>query len=212
VINLLTLYKKTDLELLVEKIYKEKQLFSPSDLTIRNISETFNFDIKYIVKAPSRALWDEEYALIFLDPLLPEKEQRAIFFHELCHPLRHIGTQEDMESKLFMDLQENQANQFQLYAAMPAFMLDSIELPDNEFYAIKTIEETFNIPFSLAAKRMEQIKQRVLRKKIDIAIIEKEQRKYTRVVQDLSEETKTLLKQLENQLKQKKPKEVLTIV
>lgn len=203
-INLLTLYKKTDLELLVEKIYKEKELLSPSDLTISNISETFNFDIKYIAKAPSRALWDEEYALIFLDPLLTEKEQRAVFFHELCHPLRHIGVQEKMKCKLFMDLQETQANQFQLYAAMPTFMLESIELPNNEFYAIKAIEEIFNVPFSLAIKRMEQIKQRVLRKKIDIAIIEKEQSKYSKVVQDWSEETKKLLHQLENQLKQKK--------
>ncbi|WP_102274052.1 ImmA/IrrE family metallo-endopeptidase [Cytobacillus massiliigabonensis] len=209
---MLTLYKKTDLELLIENLYMDKGILTPSDLSIKNISESFNFHIKYIEKVPSRALWDEEDAMIFLDPLLPEKKQRALFFHEIGHPLRHIGAQERMKSKLFMDLQESQANQFQLYAAIPTFMLDSIELPNNESYAIKAIEEIFNIPFSLAAKRMEQIKQRVLRQKIDIAIIEKEQNRYSKVVQDWSEETKTLLQQLENQLIQKKSKGVLTSV
>ncbi|MEH7392446.1 ImmA/IrrE family metallo-endopeptidase [Bacillus sp. JJ1474] len=209
---MLTLYKKTDLELLLENLYKEKGILTPSDLSIKNISESFNFHIKYIEKVPCRALWDEEDAMIFLDPLLPEKKQRALFFHEFGHPLRHIGAQEEMKCKLFLDLQETQANQFQLYAAIPTFMLDSIELPNNEFYAIKAIEEVFNIPFSLATKRMEQIKQRVLRNKIDIAIIEKEQNRYSKVVQDWSEETKILLLQLENQLKQKKTERVLTSV
>jgi len=201
---MLTLYKKTDLELLAEKIYKEKEILAPSDLTIKNISESFDFQIRYIENAPCRALWDEEDAMIFLDSLLPNKEQRAIFFHELCHPLRHIGTQEHMKSNLFMDLQESQANQFQLYAAIPTFMLKSIELPNNEFYAIKAIEEIFNIPFSLAAKRMEQIKRRSLRQKIDVFLIEKKQKKQSEVTPLLSEETQRLLKQLNDQLNKKK--------
>lgn len=201
---MLTLYKKTELELLVEKIYKEKEILTPSDLSIKNISETFNFYIKYLEKVPCRALWDEEDTMIFLDSSLSEKEQRAIFFHELCHPIRHIGSQENMKCKLFMELQETQANQFQLYAAMPAYMLNSIELPNNEFYALKAIEEIFNIPYSFATKRMEQIKQRALRKKIDMVLLERGKKKSSESLPRWSEETEKILNQLDRQIQKKK--------
>lgn len=160
-------YKKTSLEIWIENLYKSKGIFSPKDLTVKNISKTFNFSIAYIENAPNRAIWDEEDAVIFLNPNLEYREVKAIFFHELCHPLRHYGAQELMVNKEFRELQEDQANQFQIYAAMPFYMLSELDLPNSESITINILVEKFDIPYYLAKKRVEQIKRRIVQSHLD---------------------------------------------
>jgi Zn-dependent peptidase ImmA (M78 family) len=52
----------------------------------------------------------------FLNKDAPVIQQRADFFHELAHIVRHEGDQDDMP-ELFMDLQEVQAANFRLIAS-----------------------------------------------------------------------------------------------
>src|SRR5689334_14681066 len=123
-------YSRTDLEKNVERMFKERGILSPSDLDIHDVAKVFNVHIDFSLKeGPQRAIWDDYDSVIFLNPDHSEEKQRELFFHELGHPLLHCGNQILMNNKSFRDLQESQANQFQLYAAIPFFMLKQLELP-----------------------------------------------------------------------------------
>jgi len=95
-----------------------------------------------------------------IDSRKPEPERRAIFFHELTHPLRHCGRQEHLH-ELFVELQEIQAAQFQLAAAIPSFMLGSYrDAPPANIG--KIIAEDFCLPLTLVMRRLEQIRNRMM--------------------------------------------------
>ncbi|MCV9886275.1 ImmA/IrrE family metallo-endopeptidase [Metabacillus halosaccharovorans] len=160
-------YKRTELEIWIEDIYKREGLLKPSDLSIDNVSKKLGFGVTFMEGAPNRAIWDEEDAEIFLDSKLLIEETRGVFFHELGHPLMHYGDQGTMANKGFKELQEAQANQFQLYAAMPFFMIRELDLPNSENGIINVFIKEFNINRSLAKKRVEQIKRRILKTQLD---------------------------------------------
>ncbi|UOE54947.1 ImmA/IrrE family metallo-endopeptidase [Cytobacillus oceanisediminis] len=196
-------YTKTELELIIESIYRENDILTPSDLTIKKLERTFKVNVCFLDNAPNRAIWEEEFAVIFLKPKMPNKEIRSLLFHEIGHPFRHIGSQEE-QTELFRALQEAQADVFQLYAAIPIFMLEQLDIPPTEGDFINLIEETFQINRELAIKRMEQIKARIWCNKLDIQLKEKEKQRYRKASNELSGETLRLLAQLENQVYKKK--------
>jgi Zn-dependent peptidase ImmA (M78 family) len=161
-------YNLTETERKIETMYKEREILTPSDLEIKNVANLFNVELDFSFQGgPQRAIWDDELSVIFLDPGESEEKQREVFFHELGHPILHCGDQTKMEGKAFRKFQEAQANQFQLYAAIPFFMLKQLDLPDYEYQIIGVIKNTFKVTESLARKRLEQIKRRLLQSKID---------------------------------------------
>lgn len=196
-------YTKSELELIIESIYKENDILTPSDLTIKKLEKVFMVNVCFLDNAPNRAIWEEDFAVIFLKPKMPVKEIRSLFFHENGHPFRHIGSQEE-QPELFRALQEAQAGVFQLYAAIPFFMLEQLDIPSTEGDFINLIEETFQINRELAIKRLEQINARIWRNKLDIQLKEKEKQRYRKASNELSDETLRLLAQLENQVYKKK--------
>lgn len=163
------LYKKSQLELWIEEKYKQHGFYTPKDLEIEAIAKEFNIEIKYS-NGPERAVWDDEHQIymIFLKPYHSKKDKRNVFFHELCHPLRHYGNQELMNTNTLRELQEEQAHLFQLYASMPFFMIANlIDLPDSEFELIEMLSQTFNVPICTSKKRVKQIKQKILQGQLD---------------------------------------------
>jgi Zn-dependent peptidase ImmA (M78 family) len=160
-------YEKTSLESWLEKLYIEKGIFSPEDLDIEHIAKSFGFKIIFMNGAPERAIWDENDAIIFLKPNQETEILRAKFFHELCHPLRHYGDQTTMNTKTFRELQEIQANQFQLYAAIPFYMLNVLEPVKYEDELISQIQYVFKVSEDFAKRRLEQIKRRIYQAKSD---------------------------------------------
>lgn len=199
---MLSLYQKTELEMIIENLYKRNDILLPSDLTFNKLKKVFNVEVHFLENAPNRAIWDDDDAVIFLNPKLDEKEMRKIFFHELGHPFLHVGSQEQ-QSTLFRSLQEAQANQFLIYSAIPFFMLESLDLPMHGQAATILIEEIFNIPNEIAAKRMTLIQQRITKRRYDIELTEKIKSKYTKAQTQLSTETHRLLDQLNRQVKSK---------
>lgn len=172
---MLGLYKLTELERKVENLYREKGLLNPSDLEIKKIAKALDIHIDYSTsEGPQRAIWDDETAVIFLNPNLPERTKRDIFFHELSHPLMHCGDQSIMKNTSFRELQEFQANQFRLYAAIPFFMLKELKLPKYENQIIHFIERVFNVSHNLAKQRFEQIKRRIIQSHLDGCYVEYE--------------------------------------
>lgn len=150
-------YIPTKLERIINAHYKKHGINTPTDMDIETIASVYNVELEYYY-GPSFADWEDVpygHKLIVLDKRLPKYEQRANFFHELAHILRHCGRQDELPA-MFVQLQENQAAQFQLAAALPSFMLKSYDpLP-------YTISEEFCLPISLVKKRLEQIYSRII--------------------------------------------------
>lgn len=151
-------YKPNDLELWVSRIYRRNRILNPNDLDIDYIAEMFDCEIG-VTNGPARTYWDDKFGLILLTSHLSEREKRAQFFHELCHPLRHAGNQHRMP-KMFVELQEMQANVFALYAALPFYMLNDFLHINTQQSLIHEIANSFNLPTAFVIKRIDQIERR----------------------------------------------------
>ncbi|MDK7664356.1 ImmA/IrrE family metallo-endopeptidase [Cytobacillus oceanisediminis] len=157
------LYKPSELEMKIEKMYKERGILTPSDLDIHQVAKAFNIHIDYTFpEGPQNAIWDEEVSVVFLKSSEPEEKQQEVFFHEFGHTHLHCGDQSSMPFKPFRELQEFQANQFQMYAAIPFFMLKGLDIPKYEYQTVLLIQKTFKVSHKLARKRFEQIKSKIL--------------------------------------------------
>jgi len=106
------------------------------------------------------------YKAIILDSRLKPFEQREQFFHELCHILKHVGHQ-SMLPKAFRELQEWDANNFTMYAALPYFMVKQYDFEDP--YLIQHLAIDFKVSEDLCKKRIEQIKRNFLYNKVLVA-------------------------------------------
>lgn len=167
-----SLYKPTPVEQWITDKYLEHSICVPNDLDIHHIADLLGGEISYL-PTKSHARWEDDGTsdfLINLDSRLNEPEARRDFFHELCHPLRHVGEQ-DMLPQALKDLQETQASVFQLYAAIPFFMVQELEFPRYESEISHYWAHVFNVPVSLASKRYNQIKRRINQEKSDLEFV-----------------------------------------
>lgn len=158
------LYKPTALEDWINNKYQDEKIIRPSLLDIEHIASLFNVEVA-TTKVASHVFWEENYCVIFLNAFCSESKRRADFFHELCHPLQHSGDQRSMPDA-YRELQEIQANLFQLYAALPLPLLADIDAPSSVFE--KVVAEEFNLPPKLVHRRLEQIQNRITAAKINL--------------------------------------------
>jgi Zn-dependent peptidase ImmA (M78 family) len=154
-----SLYKPTDLEKWINLRYKEAGIHYASDMDIDLIASIFSAEVM-ATKGPSSVHFNDSLCLIFLNGYLNERQKREVFFHELCHPLLHFGNQRKMP-QAFMELQEIQAFHFQLYAAMPWYMVDEFikDVPDG--ILMKVMAEEFRLSEAFVQKRLQQIQHRI---------------------------------------------------
>ncbi|MNI54719.1 hypothetical protein D3C73_1096290 [compost metagenome] len=124
-----------------------------------------------------------------------------IFFHELCHVLRHAGDQRHMTQQ-FKRAQEQEADQFVLYAAIPFFMFAKLPVPDQRQEAIAYLSEIFHVPLELAEQRLDQIQRRMLHGGLMAAAREADRQKRNQET-GWSSETERILDQLGRQLSKK---------
>ncbi|WP_063564871.1 hypothetical protein [Paenibacillus sp. O199] len=70
-------------------------------------------------------------------------QQRADFFHELAHIVRHEGHQDELPG-LFVDLQEYTVN-LRLIASMPFYLLPTtLEMTESEYIGL--LAKEFRVP------------------------------------------------------------------
>lgn len=150
-------YNPTETELLISDLYHAFGIRNPEDMDIDLISTIWGVDIEYYTGRPFTE-WSDDGAVIFLTKGACEKDNRAAFFHELCHPAKHEGFQDDLPL-LFRELQEIQANSFQIVSAMPFYLLPNPEPLWDEYAEI--LAETFRVPFELAERRVGHIINRM---------------------------------------------------
>lgn len=149
-------YFETPLEQWIRNKYIRHQILFPTDLDIEHIAQSFGIELIFESCPPFS---DTEEAVIFLDKRSDELTRRTVFYHELCHVLRHSGDQRRMP-RLFREAQEADADAFLLYAAIPYYMLKSLELPGTRSEVAEFIAMTFQVTPTLAAQRLNQIMRR----------------------------------------------------
>lgn len=191
---MLSHYRMTILEEYLEDVYRRAGITEPWQLTVQEISRRLNVWVHY-KPVSSRALESAPgmYSM-FLDERLSTDQQRLDFLHELCHLLRHAGNQMIMP-EAYTQMQELEAEQFVLYAAMPASMISQLTpIMPTMADAIPCLVETFDVPPDLAAKRVDQIKRRI------VDGYRQSKRKDQVHTHVWSRETNRILKQLDRQL------------
>jgi Zn-dependent peptidase ImmA (M78 family) len=149
-------YHETVLEQWINDQYRSNQILSADDLDISRIAAMFSVDLCFDI---CRSFSDNNEGVIILDKRESLIRSRMVFFHELCHVLRHVGDQRKMP-ELFRDAQEADANAFLLYASMPFYMIDKLNLPVHQNDVIDFLASTFDVPMKLAKERLEQIQRR----------------------------------------------------
>lgn len=193
-------YSSTPLEQWIEDLYRQHDLNKPHDLNIQTLADKFNVWI-YFMQYRSQAIERNGLYSICIDSRLNQAEQWEEFLHELCHVLRHAGNQIHMPTT-YTQMQEVEANNFVLYAAIPYFMVKELKLPDIQNEAIDFLAETFSVTHSLAHRRLEQIQRRLLQGTFDHEVKlhhERQYRKYS--CEAWSPETKSIMDKLQQQLK-----------
>lgn len=180
----LTLYKPTETEQWINKQYHTVGIHYASDLDIDNIADLFGIEVHFR-EGKSFIDFIDEFNFIVINARLDTENRRKEFFHELGHFVLHCGKQDNM-TRLFMELQEMQADQFQIYAAMPFYMLEEFKyVPAHNL--IKVLSEAFVLPESFVKKRLEQIKNRMYWHEQDLNLKERLNRKVTITEQSFQE-------------------------
>ncbi|MGO0058596.1 ImmA/IrrE family metallo-endopeptidase [Brevibacillus fluminis] len=199
-------YEPTELELWTEDLYKSNAILNPSDITVDNLSRTLGIPVSVapgIDEEVMRDPFDQDFFVIYLNSLKSVVQQKLSFLHELYHGLRHVGNQLRMPEGL-RKLQEEQANHFVLYAALPFFMIKQIELPQCEHDVVRILVTEFGVTRKLASRRLDQIKCRSFYGQAREEFVNKLRSQYTKAEpQPYSAATLRLLDQLKKQTTKK---------
>lgn len=139
---------QTHLEDYIHKLYTSIGITTPSDIDMLLISRRIGVEIGYRKKAFK---FDNEIVLV----RGTKSEEWMLFGHEICHFLRHSGSQLNMNA-MFIELQEWQAVNFMHHFCVPSFMLREMELPQNKNEAAWLIHRKFNVGLPFAEKRLDK--------------------------------------------------------
>lgn len=191
-------YQPTPLEQWVENLYRMHGITESQQLNIDEVSSRMNVWV-YHLDQGSQTIDNNGLYSICVDRRLTKSEQWEDFLHELCHVVRHAGNQIRMPTG-FLEMQETEAQMFQLYAAIPYFMLPE-RLPDIEHDILNYFMDHFGVTYELAELRLDQIRRRRLQSMLDQVLLTQSitiPRK-----KEYSDETKRILRQLQHQIRMK---------
>ncbi|MFA9459166.1 ImmA/IrrE family metallo-endopeptidase [Halalkalibacter sp. AB-rgal2] len=188
-------------EIQVTNMMKEKKIYTIEELSIENLSEVFKVDILYHERK-SNCLYDEDFAVIYLDSRLPYYEQRLMFFHELAHVISHEGSQDKLE-KEFIDLQEAQANRLALYLSMPRYLFEPLAI---NYQSVEKLHDLFELPHHAIVQRIASIRREQERTDFHLKLQSIENQRARRSLQpgQIYNTTRSILHQLKDQVGEEK--------
>jgi Zn-dependent peptidase ImmA (M78 family) len=150
-------YHTTALEDWVTKLYLKLNIHHPKQITEERIARYYSIFLHRKERDPFYEIIGR-YRGITIDARQSKDIQREMFYHELCHILRHAGVQ-SMMPEAFRELQEWDSQRFTSYIAIPHHMIKYIPFEDPG-----VIEETariFKVTTALSEKRINQICSRI---------------------------------------------------
>lgn len=137
----------THLEDYIYNLFKLLEIKEPKDLTIEKVSKKLGLTVTYKNKAYR---FENEINI----QKSTKMQEWLDFTHEVCHYLRHCGSQVSMHP-LFRQLQEYQADYFAYHFCVPTFMLEKIKE-----VSIYEIMNQFNVEYEFAVRRFEMYQNR----------------------------------------------------
>ncbi|RAS75209.1 ImmA/IrrE family metallo-endopeptidase [Priestia endophytica] len=140
-------YVPSHMEEQISREYIKRGIIHPEDLTVSNIISRFELEIFHHSYVSFR-IEENGCHFIFMNTKLPMMEFKKVFFHELCHVIRHEGEQDHMPYP-FKELQEWEADNFVKYAMIPYHM---IHLTKDR--PLPYIAELFDAPIDLCEERL----------------------------------------------------------
>ena len=152
------MYHYSHLEDYIITLYTKIGIQRIEHVTMKNVASGLDITV-YTFEGSSEGVYAAGRQYIFLNRDLSLQEQWQEFGHELCHILRHAGHQGRM-AQSFVEYQEWQADNFALHVCIPTFMLVEMELSRNRKRALWEIQESFNVTYDFAEKRLEQFTQK----------------------------------------------------
>ncbi|MCK0471436.1 ImmA/IrrE family metallo-endopeptidase [Halalkalibacter sp. APA_J-10(15)] len=181
----------------ITQVYQQLGISAISDLSIKNVSNVFNFKIDYY-DFRSRCIHDDDFAIIALNQNQTVEKIRYDFFHEMAHYFEHIGDQRKINPS-FIQLQERQAHSFALVASMPRFIFEPYM---DSVASIHELVKAFELPESFIEERIRIIQQQNTTQYQYQRTKQLEEDRVNRSLQPgrVSNETITLLHQLKNQV------------
>jgi Zn-dependent peptidase ImmA (M78 family) len=157
------IYKPFPLDQWVSRFYQGIGIYTPEDISEKAIASALRIHLTYSDKRSYST--DEGYfQLINIHKNLDKIKQREVFFHELCHILRHSGYQYKIMSAAFRELQEWDATHFTRYAAIPFHMLSCLNWSSPTL--IEEMANTFKISEEICQYRVDHINRNKLPKKV----------------------------------------------
>lgn len=153
-IHLSYTYKAFPLEKRIYKLYKALRINKPEDIDEIRIAKELSIFLTY---SNNRSYSHENgrFQIINIDKNLDEVQQREVFFHELCHLLRHSGYQYKIMPDSFRDLQEWDANHFTRYAAIPFHMLWLLDWKSPSL--VKDMSKMFKVSEEVCQYRVDHV-------------------------------------------------------
>lgn len=181
----------------IMQLFKSKQIYQITELTIEYVASKFNIHIEYH-DYPSRCIHEENFAVIYLDQNQYKEMVRHDFFHELSHFLFHYGNQRSM-TKEFSRLQETQAYWCSLYLAMPRHIFEPLML---KHQCISTLAEIFELPLDMVKQRIKTISRERIRKSTytKLNFVEENRRSKSLQPGKVYDSTLSILEQLSSQV------------
>jgi Zn-dependent peptidase ImmA (M78 family) len=157
------IYKPFPFDNWVAKLYKRIGINTPEDITEKAIARALKIHLTYSDKR-SYSTEIGNFQLININKDLDKQAQREVFFHELCHILRHSGYQYKMMPSAFRELQEWDAAHFTRYAAIPFHMLGHVNWTSPTL--IEEMAQTFKISEEICQYRVDHINRNKQPKKV----------------------------------------------
>ena len=155
---MLTNYVPSQLEVFISTLYKKLGITNPEDIKVDRIAKRLGIHLE-ISHHRNYSYIDNEIKIINLNGNLNELEKKKVFFHELAHLLFHQGNQIKLPND-FRDYQENQANNFIMYALIPYHMLDI-----NSINSYKDMAYYFQTDETICLDRIDKIRSNILSRK-----------------------------------------------
>lgn len=160
-INPVSIEPKTWLEETTYQLLHNLNITTPEEIDLFKICNHLKVDILH-TNTKSYTNYNPTpsgYYQIFINYLIPQREQREKIAHELGHILLHSGNQLFMNND-FIKLQERQTKMFTGYLLIPLFMLEDVILPEYKEKSIYYIAKKFNVTLQLASKKYDQLMNR----------------------------------------------------
>lgn len=172
VVNSMDVSKPKSLAHSIEYLYDHLNITHPSELDMFYIADKFSLNI-HLFPIQSRTFKKDSVYYIIIDSRYPQKQWQD-FGHEIAHIFLHgwlpeiinYGGNQLFLTNQFIQYQEIKADLFSYEFCIPTFMLRKMEIPNHVQRAASYIAEQFCVTNEFAYKRLNRLKQNMIKSNI----------------------------------------------